>query len=168
MSPPLLNKHGEILDQEWCGFNEKVHGTVNYTRCHYIPHYAACKDSSTTLVSIVQDCSCHQARDQPSLHNCLLRGQPQLNDLCCIILRFRLHSVELCAGIKKVFQHIQLHKDNRDWTRFLWLSDPQDPNSEFVTYRSSPIWCHMFTIDAECCPTLSSRSVKLINCTEYA
>ena len=40
-----------------------------------------------------------------------------------------------CGNLHRAFLHIQLHEDDRDWTRFLWLSDPQDPDSEFVTYR---------------------------------
>ena len=136
LNPPLLTKYSDILaDQEHRGFIEKVHDPVSTTRCHYIPHHAVRKDSSTTPVRIVYDCSCHQARNQPSLNDCLLTGQPQLNDLCCIILRFRLHPVGICTDIEKAFLHIQLHEDDRDWTRFLWLSDPQDPDSEFVTYR---------------------------------
>jgi len=29
----------------------------------------------------------------------------------------------------------QLHDDERDYTRFLWLCNPEDPESEFDTYR---------------------------------
>ena len=65
--------------------------------------------------------------------------QPQLDDLCCIILRFRLHGhlATLCTDIEKAFLHIQLHKDDKHWTRFLWLAmyNPQDQNSRFVAYR---------------------------------
>ena len=136
LNPTLLTKYSDILaDQEHRGFIEKMQDPVSTTRCHYIPHHAVRKDSPTTPVRIVYDCSCHQTKNQPSLNDCLLTGQPQLNDLCCIILRFRLHPVGICTDIEKAFLHIQLHEDDRDYTRFLWLSDPQDPDSEFVTYR---------------------------------
>ena len=132
----LLAKYNDILaDQEQRGFIEKVEHPTNTSRCHYIPHHAVRKDSPTTPLRIVYDCSCHQARNQPSLNDCLLTGQPQLNDLCSIILRFRLHTIGICTDIEKAFLHISLHEDDRDWTRFLWLSNPKDPESEFVTYR---------------------------------
>ena len=136
LNPSLLTKYSDILaDQEHRGFIERVQDPVSTTRCHYIPHHAVRKDSPTTPVRIVYDCSCHQVKNQPSLNDCLLTGQPQLNDLCCIILRFRLHPVGICTDIEKAFLHIQLHEDDRDYTRFLWLSDPQNPDSKFVTYR---------------------------------
>jgi len=131
MSPSLLTQYNNILlDQEDRVFIEKVPNPSATTRCHYIPHHAVLKDSSTTPVHIVYDCSCHQGRNQPSLNDCLHTSQPQLNDLCCIILRFRLHPVGICSDIEKAFLHIHLNEDDRDWTRFLWLRDPQDPNSE--------------------------------------
>ena len=130
----MLTKYNDILtDQEHCGFIET--DPISTSRYHYIPYCAVRKDSSTTPVCIVYDCSSQPTRNQPSLNDCLLTGQPQLNDLCCIILRFRLHPVGICTDIKKAFLHIQLHEDDRDWTRFLWLSDPHDPDSEFITYR---------------------------------
>lgn len=136
LNPPLLTKYNDILtDQECRGFIERVTDPTSTSRCHYLPHHAVRKDSSTTPIRIVYDCSCHPTRNQPSLNDCLLTGQPQLNDLCCIILRFRLHPVGICTLIEKALLHIQLHEDDRDWTRFLWLSDPHDPDSEFITYR---------------------------------
>ena len=136
LNSSLLTKYSEILaDQEHCGFIEKVQDPVSTTRYYYIPHHAIRKDSPTTPVRIVYDCSCHQPRNQPSLNDCLLTGQPQLNNLCCIILRFRLHPAGIRTNIEKAFLHIQLHEDDRDYTRFLWLSDPQNPYSEFVVFR---------------------------------
>ena len=135
-TPPLLSKYHEILkEQEHRGFIEQVEHSSNTTRCHYIPHHAVKKDSQTTPIRIVYDCSCHQSKDQPSLNDCLLTGDPQLNDLCCIILRFRCHPVGICTDIEKAFLHVRLHEDDRDWTRFLWLTDPLDPESEFQAYR---------------------------------
>ena len=88
-TPPLLSKYHKILMEQECrGFIEQVEPPADMTRCHYIPHHAVHKDSPITPIRIVYDCSCHQSRDQPSLNDCLLSGDPQLNDLCCIILRF--------------------------------------------------------------------------------
>ena len=135
-TPHLLSKYNEILtDQERRGFIERVCPPVDHTKGHYIPHHAVRKDSLTTPIRIVYDCSCHQSRDQPSLNDCLLSGDPQLNDLYYIILRFRCHPIGICTDIEKAFLHIWLHEDDRDWTRFLWLTNLLDPESEFQTYR---------------------------------
>ena len=82
LNPSSLTKYSDILaDQEHHSFIERVQDPVSTTRCHYIPLHAVYKDSPTTPVHIVYDCSCHHARNQPSLNDCLLTGQPQLNDL---------------------------------------------------------------------------------------
>ena len=126
------------MDQEHRRFIDRVQHITNPVRCHYIPHHPVHKESLTTPIRTVYDCSCHQARDQPSLNDCLLTGEPQLYDLCCILLQFRIYPVGVCTDIRRDrrhFLHISLHEDDRDYTRFLWLSDPQNPESELVTYR---------------------------------
>jgi len=100
----------------------------------------------------VYDYSCQQSKKHPSLNDCLHTGEPQLNDLCSIILRFRLHPIGLCTDIEKAFLHIWLHKDNRDWTRFLWLRNPLDPESELQAYRFKVVLfgavCSPFMVNA--------------------
>ena len=135
-TPSLLSKYHEIItDQEHRGFIEKIDSATGSKQCHYIPHHSVWKDSPTTPLRTVYDCSCQQSKEQPSLNECLHTGEPQLNDLCSIILHFRLHPIGFCTDIEKAFLHIWLHKDDRDWIRFLWLSNPSDPDSELQTYR---------------------------------
>ena len=58
-----------------------------------------------------------------------------MNDLCGILLCFRLHTYALSTDIEKVFLHVNLAEHDRDFARFLWLSNPCDPESTFTTYR---------------------------------
>ena len=59
--PELLSMYGQIIaDQESKGFIEKV-DNFNTQRAHYIPHRAVRKDSATTPVRIVYDCSCRRS-----------------------------------------------------------------------------------------------------------
>ena len=81
------------------------------------------------------DCSCKQSHNSPSLNDYLHAGPPFLTDLCTILLRFRSHSIALSADLEKVFLHVYLDQSNRDSTDFLWLSNPTNENSPFVTYR---------------------------------
>ena len=89
----------------------------------------------TTPIRIVFDCSCRESTSSASLNDCLEPGSTLLNDLCSIILRFCVHNYSFATDIEKAFLHIRLHPDDRDYTRFLWLSNAKDPNSHLVTYR---------------------------------
>jgi len=82
----------------------------------------------------VFDCS-FSSKDHASLNDCLEPGPSLLNELTSILLRWRVFKVGLCADIEKAFLQVGLHTCDRDVTRFLWLKNPDDPESEFVAYR---------------------------------
>jgi hypothetical protein len=51
------------------GFIEKIPDSEKIrSRCHYLPHHAILKDSSTTPLLVVFDCSCKTGDSQPSLN----------------------------------------------------------------------------------------------------
>ena len=74
------------------------------------------------------------SNNHPSLNNCLEVGPPLVNDLCSILVCFCVHKFGLTTDIEKAFLHVQLHNDDQDFIRFLWLSNADDPESEFEVY----------------------------------
>ena len=95
-TPNLLRMYNTIIeDQERRGFIERVVNNLEHTATttHYIPHHPVKKESSTTPIRIVYDCSCKQSSLSPSLNDCLDPGPPFLMDLCTILLRFRQHEL---------------------------------------------------------------------------
>lgn len=109
----LLKKYSDIIEeQEQKGFIEKVPENSNMSPVvHYIPHHYVKKDSSTTPIRIVYDCSCRESKDKPSLNDCLDSTLPILNDLTSILTRFRLHEIAVTTDIEKAFLHVGLHED---------------------------------------------------------
>ena len=135
-TPDLLQTNNNIIaDQEKRDFIERVVSPKPSDSCHYIPYHAIRKDSPTTPIRIVYECSRHQSKESPSLNGCLIIGSCFLSDLCWIILWFRTHIFGISTDIEKAFLHVQLHEDDRDFMRFLWLSDPTNPNSELQVYH---------------------------------
>ena len=65
-----------------------------------------------------------------SRNECLYFVPVILEDLCRLLLRFRIHKVALTADIEKAFLQIGLQLADRDVTRFLWLKDPTKPLSK--------------------------------------
>jgi ribonuclease HI len=74
-----------------------------------------------------------------------------INSLVGILLRFKLHPIAFVSDIEKAFLNIQLAETDRKYTKFLWLSDPLDPDGTLKTYRfksvlfgsvSSPFMLH--------------------------
>ena len=135
-TPQLLETYGNIIaEHEARGFIEKVDDVKAADNAHYIPHHPVKKESATTPVRIVYDCSFHPSPDAPSLNDCLHVGPPFLNDMCSIILRFRTFTYGLSTDIEKAFLHVGLDERDRDFTRSFWLSDPKDPESNFQVFR---------------------------------
>lgn len=120
--PQLHRKYGEIIEyQLQHDFIEKVEEEEQTsTKVHYIPHHGVKKDSTTTPIRIVYDCSCRIAKDHPSLNDCLLSTPPDLNDITSILIRFRIHPLAVSTDKEKAFLHEQLAEEDRDYTRFLW------------------------------------------------
>jgi len=104
-TPQLLQLYNRIIeDQESRGFIERVSRDKS-TSFHYILHHPVRKESLTTSICIVYDCSCKQS---PDFNDCLNPGPPFLNDLCAIFLRFRQHNIAFSSDIEKAFLHIHL------------------------------------------------------------
>ena len=159
-NPQLLKVYDNILmEQERRGFIERVNDTHSFSTpelsVYYLSHHPIKKDSQTTPIRIVYDCSCRESSSAASLNDCLEVGPPFLNDFCSILLRFRLHKYALSTDIEKAFLHVRLHEDDRNFTRFLWPVQPENPDSLLQTFRftsvpfgtaSSPFMLHA-TID---------------------
>ena len=104
-TPHLLKLYNSIIEeQESRGFIERVSSNAS-TSVHYIPHHPVRKESLTTPIRIVYDCSCKQSPDSPSLNDCLNPGPPFLNDLCAILLCFCQHNIAFSSDIQKAFLH---------------------------------------------------------------
>ncbi|VDI72773.1 Hypothetical predicted protein, partial [Mytilus galloprovincialis] len=136
--PHLLQKYSEIINEQEKGrFIERIPNTEddnNKHMIHYIPHQPVKKDSETTPIRIVYDCSCKPQQDLASLNDCLMSTPPNLNDLTKILMRSRIGEYGISTDIEKAILQIGLDKKDRDATRFFSLADPNDPHSSLTAY----------------------------------
>lgn len=124
-------------DWEKSGFIERVTICNPNKKLHYLPHRAVIKkDSLTTPVRPVFDASCRVGK-APSLNDCLFTGENYVLKILDILLRFREKSVAFIADIKKAFQMIGLHENDRDAVRFLWWKDIE--KTETIEYRHARV-----------------------------
>ncbi|XP_070546142.1 uncharacterized protein [Ptychodera flava] len=152
LEPDIRDTYNRIInEQEKRGFIERV-PIDDVTVGHYIPHHAVKKDSLTTPIRVVYDCSCQADRQSPSLNQCMEAGPHMLNDLVSILLRFRLNRTAISSDIEKAFLHVGLDAADRQYTKFLWLSDPADPESDLITYQFKSVLfgatCSPFILNA--------------------
>ena len=62
--PHQLEIHDDIIkDQLESYFIEEVPGKLNHTVGHYLPHFAVTKDSETTPIRVVFNCSSRASRN---------------------------------------------------------------------------------------------------------
>ncbi|XP_060601699.1 uncharacterized protein LOC132754961 [Ruditapes philippinarum] len=127
--PKLMEKYNKILaDQLNQGIIEKVDYKQQDGLLHYLPHQPVnTPQKNTTKLRIVYDASAKTKKQNLSLNECMYRGPVILQDICGMLIRFRIHRVAIVADIEKAFLQIGLQHDQRDFTRFLWLKNTSEP-----------------------------------------
>ena len=123
--PDLMKQYNSIIqDQLEKGVIERVDNTHTNEITHYLPHHAVINPlKQTTKIRIVYDASAKTRGANNSPNECLYRGPVLMNDLCGLLMRFRLNNTALVADIEKAFLQIGLQQDQRDVTRFIWVKD---------------------------------------------
>ena len=148
-----LDSYDELIRKQLeADFIEIVpNATLKEGETHYLPHHGVKKDSVTTPLRMVFNCSAKTGKN-PSLNDCLLTGPSLTTKLGDALLEFRTHKYGVVADISKAFLRVGLQACDRDFTRFLWYSDPHDPNSPLVTYRFKAVLfgatCSPFLLEA--------------------
>ncbi|CAD5216422.1 unnamed protein product [Bursaphelenchus okinawaensis] len=93
---------------------------------HYLPHLAVERpEHSSTKIRIVFDASAGKY----SLNDAMEKGPMLVPLLMGILLRVRTGKYLLAGDLEKAFLAIELQKEARDTTRFLWLKNPNLPPS---------------------------------------
>ncbi|XP_066955709.1 uncharacterized protein [Macrobrachium rosenbergii] len=76
-------------------------------------------------------------------------------DLLKVLLQLKTKSFACISDIEKAFLMVQLREEDRDYTRFLWLEDPTDPNSKLLVYKFRVV-----LFGATCSPFLLNATIK--------
>ena len=92
-------------------------------KVHYIPHHPVFKESETTPMRIVYDCSARESKHSPSLNDLLETGPPLQPHLWDVLLRSRLRRYMITGDIQKAFHQIQLTALDQNFQRVLWYQD---------------------------------------------
>jgi len=105
---------------------------INDNNCFYLPHSYVINDRSrTTKLRVVFDGSAKTSTGI-SLNDTLMNGPKIQPDLLEIVIRFRTHRYAFSVDIKKMYRQVLIHKEDRDYQRIMWRSDP---NNEIKIYK---------------------------------
>ena len=139
-NPDYLNCYNNIINEQISRkFIEVVPDAKVFPGTHYLPHHGVAKDSITTPLRIVFNASSRATKDSPSLNDLLMKGPSMTENLTSMLLKFRLNKFAFTADIEKAFLNIGLQIEDRDKVRFLWFKEPNNPQSEVITYRFASV-----------------------------
>ena len=121
-----------IRKQEAEGKVEKVTDYPPEGKAHYLPHHCIVKeDKETTKFRVVYDAS----SGKPSLNDCLEKGENLVPLIFDVLMRCRAYKVALIGDIKEAFLNVGVKEEYRDFLRFLWYENIDDPVLIPVIYR---------------------------------
>ena len=130
-TPQVLKLYENIiLDQERRGFIERV---------HYLSHHPVKKDSQTTPIRIVYDCSCRESSSAASLNDCLEVGPPSWMIYVSFCYTFVYMIMLFLQILRKFFFFVRLHEKDKNFTCFLWPLQPENLYSQFQIFHFTSV-----------------------------
>ncbi|BES89890.1 Pao retrotransposon peptidase [Nesidiocoris tenuis] len=108
---------------------------------YYVPHHCIYRhDESFSRFRVVFDCSM-KTSNGTSLNDVMNVGPKLQQNICDVLIRFRLHNVCLVADVKQMYRCIGVASADQDHQRIFWRFSPADSLSEFrlttVTYGNA-------------------------------
>ena len=101
----------------------------------YLPHHAVKKEKrGEAKWRIVFDGFSHEDH-APSLNDVLEIGPNLLPEILATLLRFRLYPVGIIGDTGQAFLQLNLHRRDRDLTRFFWYRIIKDEDGNYDTSR---------------------------------
>lgn len=126
-TPELLKCYDSIIkEQLQLGFIEEVDNSVVGPATHYLPHHVVAKQSSTTPLHVVYNCSAKSSKTFASFNDCVMTGPSLTEKLSDVLIKFRTKQFAYVADIRKAFLQVGLQKHHQDFIRFLWPTDAFD------------------------------------------
>ncbi|XP_069166153.1 uncharacterized protein [Procambarus clarkii] len=137
--PENLKLYHEIIQKQFDDKFIEVVTNDNPKEEHHLPHNPVLKNSATTPLRIVFNCSAKTRQSRVSLNDCLQTGPSLTQRLYDAQLKFRIGTYTYTADISEAFLRVGLQEEDLNFTNFLWIKDPNDPNSELITYRFASV-----------------------------
>nr|XP_045586626.1 uncharacterized protein LOC123748487 [Procambarus clarkii] len=106
---------------------------------HHLPHHPVLKKSAITPIKIVFNCSARTTQNSVSLNDCLQTGPSLTQRIFDVLLKFCIGTEAYTADIRETFLRVGLQEEDRNYKKFLWIEDPNDPNSDLITYRFASV-----------------------------
>nr|XP_022312019.1 uncharacterized protein LOC111117241 [Crassostrea virginica] len=105
------------------GHAEKVPKTSHgeEKECWYLPIFGVYHPKKPDKIRVVFDSAAKY--EGVCLNDTLLKGPDLTNNLVGVLLRFRSERIALTADIEQMFFNFLVHKQHRDFLRFLWYED---------------------------------------------
>ncbi|XP_069160619.1 uncharacterized protein [Procambarus clarkii] len=109
--PDKLQLYHALIQQQLANKFIEVVEEDNHKSGHYLPHHAVLKESVTTPIRIVFNCSAKLKADNVSLNDCLQTGPSLTQRPQNVLLRFRSGVFAYTADISKAFFKSRLTRD---------------------------------------------------------
>ena len=114
------------------GHAERAPDIDNDTECWYLPLFGIYHSQKKDKLRIVLDSSAKF--NGISLNDVLMTGPNMMNNLVGVLLRFRSDKTAVTADLQHMFYSFCVHKDHRDYLRFVWHED-NDLSKELFDFR---------------------------------
>ena len=131
---PVKHGHYQTIVSNYLeqGFIEEVKDEKIYG--HYLPYHGVVKESATTPIRLVFNASSKIKEEVPSLNDMLETGPSLTEKLVDCLVMFRKNEYAVTADISKAFLRVGVNPHDRDYLRFLWVKNLDQPE-EISTYR---------------------------------